>query len=383
MRRLLLSVVLLLMGVQSSPAEGRRLSVARRAPVVLVSFILDGAGVRASRLLESAAQAVEADTDLQVLPPSRVGLDLDVIKGCASGRRVECWCDAVRGLGADAPELLLVVGVQPAKEPAIRVHSLLFDVNAGGSKPGSQRIGRSAPVVLSDARVDTLSRYFTTVVNEAFIDSLTARDHHRPYGSVELSVDRDGLLLELDGRVVGTVESGETLLDPIHHGPHRLTVRDAARALEATRSFEVVRGAKARVEVRLDGGADASGTLRTATFWGGVGLATTGAVLSSVALALSPRTTAYDVGVGAPPRTSSGRFATFCELTRADPACHGHAGLLAAPLGYSVALTGVTWALGAHFVEREDLQWAPLVAGLVVGGLAYGLSAGLASGSEP
>jgi hypothetical protein len=51
-------------------------------------------------------------------------------------------------------------------------------------------------------------------------------------------------------------------------------------------------------------------------------------------------------------------------------------GVLAAPLGYSLLGTGAAFTVGSLF-EENAVPWISLIAGVVIGGTAYGLSAAL------
>ena len=51
-------------------------------------------------------------------------------------------------------------------------------------------------------------------------------------------------------------------------------------------------------------------------------------------------------------------------------------GVLTAPLGYSLLGAGAAFSIGS-LLEESSVPWISLIAGLVIGGTAYGLSAAL------
>jgi hypothetical protein len=72
-----------------------------------------------------------------------------------------------------------------------------------------------------------------------------------------------------------------------------------------------------------------------------------------------------------------GGFASVCEYTSRDASCNqGAKGVLLAPLGYSLALTGLVWSLGTRFnVKYYQLDsWIPIALGLAAGAISYGVS---------
>jgi hypothetical protein len=110
-----------------------------------------------------------------------------------------------------------------------------------------------------------------------------------------------------------------------------------------------------------------------------VGVAAAGLVLTAIAVVVPPKV--YEV-TSCPPGqcgpTPRPAFVSWCELTSADPGCLGKQGLLAAPLGYSLAIAGgALWAGETVMAEDSGLTWLPWVGGVALGTLAYGVSAAL------
>jgi hypothetical protein len=77
----------------------------------------------------------------------------------------------------------------------------------------------------------------------------------------------------------------------------------------------------------------------------------------------------------APPKPA---FATLCELGSSTPC----GGVLAAPLGFALVVSGASFGAGALIGDEGELPLIPLIAGVVLGAGAYGLLAALNGGGR-
>ena len=58
-------------------------------------------------------------------------------------------------------------------------------------------------------------------------------------------------------------------------------------------------------------------------------------------------------------------------------------GVLIAPLGYSLVGTGAAFSVGSLLTGDNEIPWIPVVVGLGIGALSYGLSTALNGGGVP
>ncbi len=202
----------------------------------------------------------------------------------------------------------------------------------------------------------------------------------RPYGQVRLLDPPVGTDIVLDGETVG-VAAGETLLERVAPGIRFLELRHP-NYLPVTHTIEVTRGETFEVSGKLTAQPAAGAeNVRRTLLWGGLAVAVAGGALAG--WAASRQDSDLVSGCFATPNGScqaGNYFLSFgYDRDATDPAQVNPNGVLIAPLGYSLAATGAVWSLGALFSEEGKIPWIPLIAGLAVGGLSYGLSAALGS----
>lgn len=192
---------------------------------------------------------------------------------------------------------------------------------------------------------------------------LERRGLWRPQGSVLIEVEGSGLLIRLDGRVVGEALTGPVLLERVAQGSRKVTIEQAgyARAEGAVevQASEVARFAPVLLDLRVE----AARAPRAAVAVTGTALMASGAVLLGIALveALS----------SAPP----------CVALRERGDCPGAevtfarvGGVPVAPIGYSLLGAGALMGGGVWATSDATQPWWFLVAGVGLGAAALGVS---------
>jgi hypothetical protein len=215
----------------------------------------------------------------------------------------------------------------------------------------------------------TLQRFF----EQALRPELERRGHWRPFGSVVLQTPVEGAAVIVDGELKATTRGPETTVSRLRPGVSTLRLEHPDyRPFETT--VTVVRQQSIAVDADLRPTASNPDLARQLSLWSGVAVAAAGAgfiVAGAVDASQNELTVACE-GCG------GFRFRSFSTRADEDPlAPLDESGPLIVPLGYSLMLTGTTWAVGSALTERERIPWWPLVLGLAGGGLAYGLSAAL------
>jgi hypothetical protein len=231
------------------------------------------------------------------------------------------------------------------------------------------------------SNVAGLRTYFEKLFADEFKASFEKSGNFEPYGQIDVQTDAPGLLIDLDGKVVGQTKSGMTRIAEVPPGTRKIGFEDPSKNWNRYETqIEVKRGDVREVRPMLVR-APASGAVRQLTFWGGVGVAAIGAAITTYAAAqkmkgvyLVPCTNPNGTGCASAPPSG---FTTFCDLGGGGQSCvNGGKGILAAPLGYSILAMGASWALGTEFFDaKEEIPWRSLLIGVAVGGAAYAISA--------
>lgn len=294
------------------------------------------------------------------------------------------------------PRFMLVLSNITLEGQADRVSAILIDTDialeyfhsASRSDPGWERD--------TDARINEYAVIFgpqraqinnaveaERYVQDLFFKGLRATfeqtNHWEPYGSIELTANKAGVGIMLDGAAIGTTRRGLTRIERVTSGLRRLSFEDPSSEAKFI-DVDVQRGQQASAEVDLSGGSsDTASAIRAGVFWTGVGLVAGGATLSAIAVARSSgevSTYCFDTP-GVDCRASS-QFQTI-GYSRAEAERGGDpnpSGVLLAPLGYSIAITGVSFALGTYlFGDSDEIPWIQLIAGVALGAASYGVSA--------
>jgi hypothetical protein len=217
--------------------------------------------------------------------------------------------------------------------------------------------------------------FMRELVTEILRGPLEATGHYEPYGSIRISSNVEGAAVAIDGNTVGVTGEQPILVARVRPGAHMIELQHREhRAF--SESVDVVRGERTEVAadlLLLDAGV--SGLPGKIVFWSGIALSVAGAALIAVAIATQDRdltTGCWEPGCGGSSFTALGRS----TAGDAEPEEVNPSGVLTAPLGYSLLGTGATFSIGSLF-ERSSVPWISLIAGVVIGGTAYGLSAAL------
>lgn len=203
---------------------------------------------------------------------------------------------------------------------------------------------------------------------------------YEAYGAIELRIREPGVSILLDGRTVGRTIAGTTQLAQVLKGT-RLINLEHPRFETESREISVERHRTTEVEFALVRRRTPSSIARTTTLLAGAAATVTGAAIVTWAVARHNGNVHTACFGGTERECRGGRqFETLSYASEAidDEREINPRGVRAAPLGYSLAATGLVWSLGTWlFGDDQDLPWLQLGAGVLVGSLAYGLSAAL------
>ncbi len=400
--------------------------VDERESAVMLVMTPNGAapGTRTADLLRTAAAKLEAKTNLRLSSPEQVGADLGRFGACPESTRLSCWVREVRqdydrrqlelangdidpyevhlgrlrDEGRTYPRFLIVVAIYPRPGGVERLTAMLIATNSalhdfhearrreGWREEVENRIFgnavRAAPGTIQTSDPKQVEAFFAAAFGGAFRSMLESGGYWEPHGAVRIAAAAN-LVVELDGKVVGTTGVEPLTLTGLMPGERRLRVTDPTGSdLPLETAVLVERKKTKTVEVALEARPnDSARTLRAATLWSGVGVAAVGVALTAWG-ALAPRGAQHvRTCRGEGCEADNAGFATACELSSDLPHTCDGGGVLAAPLGYSMLAVGGVWAAGTlAFGDDDDLPWIQLVAGAAVGALSYGLSAALNPG---
>jgi hypothetical protein len=230
-----------------------------------------------------------------------------------------------------------------------------------------------------------LEDHFGNELRRHFVDT----GDWEPFGSIEIASTITGAGVTIDGVVVGTTAAGVTRVVNVPASKHTLAFEHPEFQPHQAEIL-VERGQVVKLALTLEPKAsDLSAGFRAGLLWGGAAIAVAGAVTAGIALGTADSSVKTYCPTIGDEETACGN-AQFTRLGGYKP---GNAptfendvnsgGVLFAPLGYSLAIMGLTWSLGTLFIgDDDDFPWIQLVAGLALGGLSYGLSA-LLEGDNP
>lgn len=229
---------------------------------------------------------------------------------------------------------------------------------------------------------EDVSAFFKDLFFQNLRRPLTTSRHWRPYGAIQIQSPVAGQGIILDGITVGTTQSGITHIEQVPAGQHELALehpeyyRFETNVEVAHQDTQVI-----TVELKPKGSASVI-ALRQGLIWGGLAVTAAGVAMTTVALGTQDdtlRTYCTTPNCGGQQFTTTGYNAT------PDPSFDDSVnpnGVLLGPLGYSLALTGAAWSLTTLLIgDESDIPWLQITSGLVLGGLAYGLSHALSTPS--
>lgn len=360
------------------PDEARPtvLTLSERAPLAYVLNTPSGERGRlgVSEILATLAEPLDEHTDLALTP-----VDSTAIAECEGA--LACLARRV----PRRAELLLVLSYFAAGDRPDRISALLVDVasaDACAADPfGADRIdecvseravkARPPPQNATDA--DAARTVLRALVKEELRPAFEGKGHWEPHGQVTLQEIPTGAAVLVDERTVGVASGGPIRLEGLPIGEHRVaySVQGELRASET-----VVVAAGTRPEVRFV--APGEGGFEAPLLYGGSGLAALGVGLSVWSLAYAAGQSDKRLGCdgdqcGSSFYTLERQFRGDIDVFEENP---NRGRVLALPLGYALILTGATWAVGSQLVEDDStLHWIIVGAGVLAGGLAYGISA--------
>lgn len=354
------------------------ITLLERAPLAFVLNTPSGeqGRLRVSEILAALAEPLEQRTDLALAP-----LEPTAIDECEGG--LVCLSRRVpRGAG-----LLLVLSYfAAAPGRPDRVSALLVDVasaEACATDPfGQDRVDacvseravrvRPPPANLSDA--SEARGVLARLVQENLRDAFEATGHWAPHGEILVRGLPAGAALLVDEQTVGVAPGGPVLLAGVGAGARRVGY-SVSGVVQGGERVEVARGVRAQLTFTREAEGDG---FATPLFWSGVGVAALGAGLGAWSLAYASQQS--DMVAYCDAATCRSSFFTLEQQARGPvenlmgPPNEGS--VLALPLGYSLLITGATWAAGAKLVRDDPvLHWVLVGAGIAAGGLAYGISA--------
>ena len=399
----------------AEPAAPGDLTLDEREPALLYLTRPKGRGPGLADLAsiqDAASRAFAERTNLALRPLESFGFDPAELDACDPDRRMTCWLGRLRAERGSArpeppgarasrsrPRYLFVLAVHPGGKAGDEHYGLLLDLDlaqetyerAHVTEPGweegvEEQIfravlqGELTRVAAGDDAARR--RYFQQLVEETFRPAFERTGHWEPYGRIELSADRAGLPIELDGDPIGTTALGARTIHGVTPGERTLVITGPGGA-RISLPAHVDRG---RVTALSAAVASSGPKLARATvLWGGVAVAAAGAVVGGLAIARagSDVRSACLVRPGSDAdRCSELGLPTFGfdpgAAPSADPAAVNPSGVPIAALGVGLLAGGATWALGtALFGADDDYPWLQLGAGLALGALTFAATVAL------
>lgn len=279
--------------------------------------------------------------------------------------KLECLCASLSRAGI---RFFAVLSNVPGPGGTSRLSATLVDVAMYQVDP-AKGVTRSRDHTIASPQEST--SYLGRLAELEFAGPLAKAGRWEAPERIDVRVVKDATVL-LDDAVVAR-SSGQTVrLLGAKPGRYTIGVRhDAYLPFEA--EVVLARGVAVELVVELERPWAAT---RHGVFWAGAVTAAAGLGLTTYG-AVQGASTADGVCFGTGQSAlSSGQSRPFTTLDGAE----GRGGsILTAPLGYALLAVGVAPILAALLSDEEWAQWLGLGSGLVAGGLAYGLSAGLES----
>lgn len=324
--------------------------------------------VSASRLLDEVSEALEYRTRLEIAPPDRLGIDELALDRCELDRLHTCWVRVLRSAQGVDPRLGLIAVERPHGLALValdlRRAARIID---SGSNPEAVESELYSTAIRPEEVPFEGSADLGVRIAEALEPGLRTLGLWFENGRIVLSAP-PGEEVRVDGAPVATTEEGSTRLGGVPAGSRLIAVGDRFE-----RRVSVPAGGSVLVEVPAP---PVPSALRTVTIWSGVGVAVAGVAVTGWALAAAePDRYGCLTSGGACPGPAGVGFRSVPESGATGPGAIDRSAVPAAAVGAGLLAAGVTWSLGALLFHDEDEDpWWALAGGLVVGGLALGVS---------
>lgn len=188
-------------------------------------------------------------------------------------------------------------------------------------------------------------------------------------GELQIEANVAEASITLDGRMIGKTVEGTARLTGVPSGAHRVEVSaegySTFSAALDMRAGETLRSTALLIDLVPPAG-------ERALFYGGLGVAAAGiAVLIYSATVDRDAVACWEGSAGC---GGAREFATFAASSKGDDP--NPRGVMIAPLGYSMILSGAILTIGSLLAKGEDLPlWLTTGASIAFGALSYGLSA--------
>lgn len=364
----------------------------------LVMFVVrpgNTAGPKGVDLFRAADDVLAKRTGLFVENAEQAGVDLATISACGASELLACYSRAVPDSNKTIRRRhLLVVTLFDRQNNTAGISSLLIDLDAAKSAHGAfvdsdedskqrledaifERTARASERTVDLRDANAVRAYFEQLFDRELRPMLEA--DFDPFGGLELIGAAPELELEVDGNVLGKTSGKKIAIREVRPRKLKLELSDPQqRYLKLEREVDIIRGETSTLNIELVRVArpGIAPQVRSATFWGGLGLAVAGGVLATYAIAKTPSGELLETCTGLDCENQNKNFATFCELSSDRPSGCSKNGVRAAPLGMSAILSGGIFAIGTKlFGEETEIPWLPLAIGTVAGIAGYGIVA--------
>jgi hypothetical protein len=242
---------------------------------------------------------------------------------------------------------------------------------------------KASPPPMKVRSTDPIDDLLRKLVEEDFKPVFEQEGHWEPYGSIAIVGPDPGLEIEIDGAKVGTTKPSRTVIGKVLPGSVSVKILHPDY-IAAEQTVQVERGRVAELDIAVVREPLEFGqTARTGVLWAGVGLTVIGAAIAVFGLARASGSELHVVCVRDPnaPECKGGsewlKFGGAAGDESIDPSEDINRGnsIGIVPMGYSLALTGLTWSLTTALIgEDDDVPWLQVALGVLVFVGAYGLS---------
>lgn len=386
--------------VVAAPVELSAEISARERPDQAVLLILTPKqttpNIPSSAYLNAAQRVFGRETSLSLASAEQAGIEAGLMRECPVEFRISCWARMARPGAAQSSRYLLVLNLQRAGS-SDRASLIFLDLDEAGTvladpsdeadaEAKEQRIFELAltpePSVLSPEEDGAVDRFWEDLVLRDLRTRLERSSHFRPYGEIELIAEASDLMIDLDGRVIGTTRGGAMTVREILPGERTIAVR-RADGWSSSHRVTITRGGSVRVETEPP--PSAVHPARAVVWVSGFVLAAAGATV----LGITAANASDGLGAACLQRSSgdlacpsagtlTSAYAGVDAAPTTDPNVVNPSGLLMAPLGLGLAAGGLAAALGTLLVgDDSDFPWPQVLVGLGTAGLVYGVGVAL------